>query len=75
MFDNVNDSLICQFNLRPVNKPPLSLTEFESWKNTASVEKNGFLIYVYKKFVYNICVIVLLILTNILLFLTIHYAI
>ena len=72
IFNNVNDSSIHQFNSRPVNKP---LDEFECRKNAASVNKNGFLIYVYKKFVYNICIIVILILTNNPLFLTIHYAI
>ena len=44
-------------------------------KNTTSVNKNGFLIYVYKKFVNNICIIVILILTKIPMLLTIHYAI
>ena len=46
-------------------------------KNTTSdsVNKNGFLIYVYKKFVKNICIIVILIIANIPLFLTIHSAI
>ena len=36
---------------------PLSIAEFESGKITASVNKNGFFIYVYKKLMYNICVI------------------
>ena len=75
IFKHVNDSLTHQFNSRPVNKPPLSLAEFGCGKNTASLNKKGFLVYVHKKSVYNICVIVIFILTNVPLFLSIHYAI
>ena len=70
---NVNDSSMHELNSRQT--PFYHSLSLNPGKNTTSVDKSGFLIYVYKKFVNNICIIVILILTNIPMLLTIHYAI
>ena len=75
IFNNVNDSLIHQCNSRTVNKPPYHSLNLNPGIATSkilplNVIKNGFLIYVSNKSMYNTCVIVILM--NIPLFLMIH---